>query len=129
MGRDQNETGGRKPKTRRSEGTAPDFWSWHPTEAQKQQFEVWRGEQEDLGLLLEDVTKLGIVLTITRTKTGDGSCVVARNRFDSYGEGQALSVFNACPERCLWGMMFVLTVLHPHWPSQAVTTLQRAIDW
>lgn len=129
MGRDHNEAGGRKPKTG-TKGQAPvDFWSWHPTEAEKRRFEAFMAETEPLEVHLEAIGKLGIVLTITRAKTNDSACVVARNKFDDYGQGQALSVFNACPVRALWGMVFVLTALYPTWPAEAVTTFQRALDW
>ena len=129
MGRDPQETRNSKRSAVKPAPAAPDFWSWHPTEAQKKQFETFLKEADPLEAYLEQITKLGITLTITRTKTNDSTCVVARNRFDSYGEGQAVSTFNACPVRALWGMVFVLTVMHPQWPAQAITTLQRALDW
>ena len=129
MGSDRNETGGRKPKKVEPNPTSVDFWSWHPTEAQKRQFEGWMDNQAGLDDLLDQITRLGIVLTVTRGKTNDSVCVVARNRFDSYGKGQALSVFHTSAERALYGMAFVLSVLHPQWPSEPVRTVQRAIDW
>lgn len=129
MGRDPQEAKNAKRDRGKPDPKVPDFWSFHPTEADKKALESFISDGNDLDNLLEETGRLGVVLTVTRAKTGDSSCVVARNRFDGYGEGQALSVFNASPMRALWGMMYVLTVLHPHWPAKPVTTIQQAMDW
>lgn len=129
MGKDPQEARNAKRNPVKPKSAAPDFWSWHPTEAEKRQFEAFLSESGDLDAHLEYVGNVGISLTLTKTKQGDAFCAVARNKLDSYGSGQALSTFHVSPVRALWGMVFVLTVLHPDWPATPATTFQAAMDW
>lgn len=129
MGTDHNETGGRRAPQKAQKSAVIDFWTWHPTEAEKKQFGLFIEEAEELGSYLDTITKAGIGLTLTRAKTGDSLCVVARSRFDSFGEGQALSVFHSDPLRAVWGMIYVLSVLHPRWPAERVTVRQLHANW
>lgn len=129
MGSDPNERNGRKGSGKLLSAPTPDFWTFHPKESDKPALRAFCEETPDVLKVLEEETRRGIVFTITRTKQGDSLCVIARNRFDGYGEGQALSVFHSDPFKAIASMAYVLRVLHPAWPAEKAIARQASFDW
>lgn len=129
MGSDPNEGARSGRKARKPAEAAIDFWSWHPTVAERTQFEMFAEEHGDALAALEGAVVRGIAISITRARTNDSFAVVAREAGASFGQGQALSVFHVELERAVLGMVFVLDVLYPHWPAERVRTGNRQIDW
>ena len=129
MGRDPNEGNGRKGRGKGSDVAPASFWTFHPTSAEKEALNVFCAEQSDPLGSLETYLALGISFTLTRAKTNDSWCVIARDASEAWGSGQAVSVFHSSLERAVLGMLYVLQVKHPEWPLQPITARQQQLDW
>lgn len=129
MGKDPNESGGRKGAKQQPAAASPGFWSFHPTEKEKAALDVYEAELSHPTEVLGNLIARGIAFSVTRARTNDSFCVVARNPLANWGEGQALSVFHADLGRAIAGMCYVLDVLHPDWPAKPVREMQANINW
>lgn len=129
MSRQHDEKAYRRKNDGREGALTPDFWSFHPTEAEKSAVDAFSADLDDPVQALAEVALRGITVTLSRARTNDSFCVILREQGASYGTGQALSVFHSSAARAITAALYVLNVKYPQWPTEPVRSAQARIDW
>lgn len=127
---DEKLTGGKKP---RKPATKPNvggnFFSFHPTEAEKAAIKAMDLSGEGVLEFIGDLAQRGLQVTFTQNRAENAFCALIRERGKDFDTVVTLACFHANMHVLALQAVYLLTVKYPYWPYEGSLTSQGEFDW
>lgn len=127
---DEERTPGKRKKASKAATQGrTDFYTFHPTEAEKKAIKAMELEGDGLLEAAASMTENGLQLTLTMNRAGSALCLLIKQQGMAFGEGTTLAFFHSNVTVLFTQAVYFLNTVAPNWPAEPVGYSQAEFDW